>query len=188
MSYIANKDDYMVWRSQPVWIGATKCERRFVIHEFAVAARKWMKSLGYTMEHRMDKELSLWMYRLYVQEIARKKNDPVFIPEPEHRDTQDDFDQYNMIVDHEAVREFMSEWANTQDMEENSLIGKRIWYGIQEFLYSVIDLESSKQGRLIARLWDNSGSNSDSEFDYKKPDVYVEEANKGLHGGRGSKV
>jgi hypothetical protein len=184
MPYLTNKEDYIVWRSQPVWIGATVCERRFVMREFALAVRKWMKTLGYTMEHRMDKELSLWIYRLYVQKISKAD---VFIPEPDHRDTQDDFDQYNMIVDHEAVTQLMSEWSNVEDMDVNSVIGKLIWYGLQEFLYSVVDLESSKQGRLIARLWDNSGSNSDSEVDYKK-DVYVEEANKGLHGGRGSKV
>ena len=186
--YRANKEDYIVWRSQPVWIGATRCERRAFINEFAVSIRKWMKTLGYTMEHRMDKELSLWLYRLHVQEIARKKSEPVFIPEPTHRDTQDDFDQYNFIVNHEAVSQLMNEWSNTQDMDVNSIVGKRVWYELQDFLYSMIDLESSKQGRLIARLWDSSGSNSDDEFDYKKPDVYVEEANKGLHGGRGSKV
>jgi hypothetical protein len=188
MSYNANKNDYNLWLSQPMIIGSTRCERRFVVHEFAVAVRKWMKTLGYTMEHRMDMQLSVWIYRLYVQEIARKKHgQPVWIPEPEHRNTQDDFDQYNMVVDHDAVTDFMSEWSNVQDMDVNSIIGYRIWYGIQEFLYSVIDLESSKQGRLIARIWDNSGSNSDSEIDYKK-DIYVEEAKEGRHGGRGSKV
>jgi len=177
-----------VWRSQPVWIGGSVFERRVFIHDFAVSIRKWMKTLGYTMEDSLDKELSLWLYRLHVQEIARKKHGaPVFIPEPTHRDTQDDFDQYNMIVDHEAVSQLMNEWSNTQDMDVNSIIGKRVWYELQDFLYSVVDLDSSKQGRLIARLWDTSGSNSDDEFDYKK-DVYVEEANKGLHGGRGSKV
>ena len=188
MSYITNKEDYIVWRSQPVWIGVAKCQRRAFINDFAVSIRKWMKTLGYTMEHRLDTELSLWLYRLHVQEIARKKHGaPVYIPEPDHRDTQDDYDQYNMVVDHEAVTQLMSEWSNVQDMDMNSIVGKRVWYELQDFLYSVIDLESSKQGRLIARLWDTSGSNSDDEFDYKK-DIYVEEANKGLHGGRGSKV
>ena len=176
-----------MWRSQPVWMAAIKCERRAFIGEFALAIRKWMKTLGYTMEHRLEKELSLWLYRLHVQEIALKKHDPVFIPEPNHRNTQDDYDQYNMVVDHEAVRQLMSEWSTVQDMDVDSIIGKRVWYELQDFLYSMVDLESSKQGRLIARLWDTSGSNSDEELDYKK-DVYVEEANKGLHGGRGSKV
>lgn len=186
--YLTNKEDYIVWRSQPVWIGATKCERRAFIREFAVAIRKWMKSLGYTMEHRMDVEVSLWLYRLHVQEIARKKHGaPVFIPEPNHRNTQEDFDQYNMVVDYEAIRQLMSEWSNVEEMDQGNIIGKRVWYELQNFLYSMVDLESSKQGRLIARLWDSSGSNSDDDFDYKK-DIYVEEANKGLHGGRGSKV
>ena len=171
-----------------MWMGGDKYERRAFIREFAVAIRKWMKTLGYNMEERMDVELSLWLYRLHVQEIARKKTGcAVFIPEPNHRNTQDDYDQYTMVVDHEAVTQLLSEWEGVQDMEVDSIIGKRVWYELHEFLYSVIDLESSKQGRLIARLWDNSGSNSDEEFDYKK-DAYIEEAKKGLHGGRGSKV
>jgi len=186
--YLTNKEDYIVWRSQPVWIGATKCERRAFINEFAVSVRKWMKSLGYTMMDFMDKELSLWLYRLHVQEIARKKHGAsVFIPEPSHRNTQEDYDQYNMIVDHDAVTQLMDQWSNVEEMDVGNIIGKRVWYELQDFLYYMVDLESSKQGRLIARLWDNSGSNSDEEVDYKK-DIYVEEANKGLHGGRGSKV
>jgi len=187
--YRTNKEDYILWRSQPVLIGVTACERRAFIHEFSQSIRLWMKTLGYTMEYCLEKELSLWLYRLHVQEIARKKHGAsVFIPEPNHRDTQDDYDQYNMVVDHDSVTQLMSEWTNVEEMNLENIIGKRVWYELQDFLYSMIDLESSKQGRLIARLWDNSGSNSDSEFDYKKPDVYVEEANKGLHGGRGSKV
>jgi hypothetical protein len=186
--YLTNKEDYIVWRSQPVWVGSTKCERRAVIGEFAKSIRKWMKNLGYTMEHCMDKEVSLWLYRLHVQEIARKKHDAsVFIPEPSHRNTQEDFDQYNMVVDHDSVTQLMNEWSNVDEMTVDHIVGKRVWYELQAFLYSMIDLESSKQGRLIARLWDASGSNSDDDFDYKK-DIYVEEANKGLHGGRGSKV
>jgi len=182
----------MVWRSQPVWMGANKWERSVFIKEFAASVRKWMKTLGYTMEHRLEKELSLWLYRIYVQEIANKKYgqfnpDPVYLPEPEHRDMEEDYDQYNMVVDHHEVSKLMSEWSMAQDMDVNSIIGKRVWYGLQEFLYNVINLESSKQGRLIARLWDSSNSNSDNEFDYKK-DIYIEEAAKGLHGGRGSKV
>jgi hypothetical protein len=188
--YRADKQDYIVWRSQPVWYADTKCERREIITEFASSIRVWMKSLGYTMEERLTKELSLWMYRLYVQEIARRRyGEPVYIPEPNHRNTQDDYDRYNMIVDTEAVMNFMDEWSHVEDMDVDSIIGKRIRYELQEFLYYVLDLESSKQGRVVARIWDNSGSNSDTEYEHdKKGDVYMEEAKKGMHGGRGSKV
>ena len=177
----------MVWRSQPVWVGANKWERSVFLRDFATSIRKWMKTLGYTMEHRLENQLSLWLYRIYVQEVALKKSEEVYIPEPEHRNTEDDYEQYNMVVDHHEVTKFMNEWSMFQDMDVNSIVGKRVWYGLQEFLYSLINLESSKQGRLIARMWDTSGSNSDNEVDYKK-DIYVEEAAKGLHGGRGSKV
>lgn len=180
----------MVWRSQPVWYSDTKCERREMICEFSDSIRRWMKSLGYTMEERLQKELSLWMYRLYVQEIARKRHgDSVYIPEPIHRNTDDDYDRYNMIVDTESVMNFMDSWAHVEDMDVDSIIGKRIRYELHEFLYSVIDLELSKQGRIVADIWYTSCSNSDSEYENdNKADVYIQEAKKGLHGGRGSKV
>ena len=82
----------------------------------------------------------------------------------------------------------MKGWSHAEDMDEDSIIGNRILYELQDFLYSVIDLETSKQGRLIASLWENTDSNSDSDYEYKKTDVYIEEAKKGIHGGRGSKV
>ena len=173
-----------------VWgLGIDQCERREFIYHFAESIRKWMGKLGYKMEDRLNKELSYWLYRLYVQEIARKNHGaPVHIPEPLHRNTQEDYDRYNDIVTINDVDTFMSEWSNAEDMDEKSIIGKRVLYELQEFLYSVIDLESSKQGRFIARLWEDSESNSDTDYEYVKTDVYIEEAKKGLHGGRGAKV
>jgi hypothetical protein len=188
--YQTSKQDYILWKSQLVWAnGLTKYERGQFIHEFAESIRCWMNTLGYTMESRLNKELSFWLYRLYVQEIARKNHkEAVYIPEPLHRNTQEDYDHYNNVITIHDVDNFMKEWSHAEDMDEDSIIGNRVLYELQDFLYSVIDLETSKQGRLIASLWENSETNSDSEYEYKKTDVYIEEAKKGIHGGRGSKV
>ena len=179
-----------MWMSEEVWLsGGIKCLRKEFLVDFADSIRVWMKTLGYTMEPRLYKELSMWLYRIYVQEIARKRHGrPVYIPEPFHRDTQDDRDQYEMVVSHDTVSEFMDEWSSVQDMDVDSFVGKRVWYEIHEFLYSVINLDASKQGRFIASIWDNE-STSDSEHEYdRKKDVYIEDANKGFHGGWGMKV
>lgn len=188
--YQTSKQDYILWKSQLVWANdIAKYERREFIREFAGSIRSWMSKLGYTMEDRLDKELSFWLYRLYVQEIARKNHkEAVYIPEPLHRNTQEDYDHYNDVITINDVDKFMKGWSHAEDMDEDSIIGNRILYELQDFLYSVIDLETSKQGRLIASLWENTDSNSDSDYEYKKTDVYIEEAKKGIHGGRGSKV
>jgi hypothetical protein len=59
-------------------------------------------------------------------------------------------------------------------------------YDLQDFLYSFIDLERSKHGRTIARIWEDS--DSDSDDNWKSRDVYLRDASEGFHGGRGSKV
>ena len=84
----------------------------------------------------------------------------------------------------------MDMWSDsgTDDLLADTHVGNRIRYGLEEFLYRVINIEISKQGRFIANLWDASGSTSEAEMYEPKKDVYLEDATKGFHGGRGSKV
>ena len=181
----------MVWMSQPVWLGEF-CPRKKFIAEFAQSIRQFMGPRGYKMEDRLEKELALWMYRIHIQETCRKKHGaPVELPEIEHRDTQDDYDQFCQVLGQQEVEKFMKLWSanDTNDLLADTHVGNRIRYGLEEFLYRVIHIEASKQGRFIASLWDTSGTASESEmYDSAKKDVYLEDATKGYHGGRGSKV
>jgi hypothetical protein len=191
-NYVASKEDYLVWMSQPVLLGGATCPRKDFVTEFAQSIRSFMASYGYKMEDRLEKELALWMYRLHIQEVCRNKHGaPVHLPEIHHRDTQEDYDQYCLIVGEQEVKKFIDIWSDsgTDDLLEDTHAGNRIRYGFEEFLYRVINIETSKQGRFIASLWDASGSASESEmYESSKKDVYLEDATKGFHGGRGSKV
>ncbi len=183
----------MVWMSQPVWLGPVECIRKDFITEFAQSIRQFMGSRGYKMEDRLEKELALWMYRIHIQETCRKNHGaPVELPEIYHRDTQEDYDQYCQTIGEQDLEKLMSMWSGneTSDLLEDTHVGNRIRYGLEEFLYKVINIEASKQGRFIASLWDASGSTSETEaYDTSvKKDVYLEDATKGFHGGRGSKV
>ena len=180
----------MVWMSQPVWLGAARCSRKNFIGEFAQSIRAFMSPRGYKMEDRLEKELALWMYRLHVQEARKKHGAPVQLPEINHRDTQEDYDQYCQAVGEQELKGFIDTWCakGMDDMLEDTHVGNRIRYGLEEFLYRVINVEISKQGRFIANLWEASGSTSETEVYETKKDVYLEDATKGFHGGRGSKV
>lgn len=149
-----------------------------------------MLAHGYKMEERFEKQLALWMYRLHVQEMRKNHGAPVQLPEIEHRDTQEDYDQYSLALGEQEVKKFMDIWCakGTDDLLADTHVGNRIRYGLEEFLYTVIDIETSKQGRFIASIWDSSGSTSENETYEVKKDVYLEDATKGFHGGRGSKV
>jgi hypothetical protein len=191
LHYTASKEDYMAWISQLVWLGSARCSRKDFVTEFAQSIRVFMGSRGYKMEDRLEKELALWMYRLHIQEVCRKNYGvAVNLPEIEHRDTQEDYDQYCQTVGEQELRQFMDMWSakGTDDLLTDTHVGNRIRIGLEEFLYRVIDVEISKQGRFIASLCDASGSTSESEMNEPKKDVYLEDATKGFHGGRGSKV
>jgi hypothetical protein len=191
LHYTASKQDYMVWMSQPVWLCRVQCQRKDFIAQFAQSIRQFMAPYGYKMEDRLEKELALWMYRIHVQETCRKKHGaPVQLPEIQHRDTQEDYDQFCLTLGQQEVEKLMNTWSanDTDDLLADTHVGNRIRYGLEEFLYTVIHVEASKQGRFIASLWDASGSTSESEMYEPKKDVYLEDATKGYHGGRGSKV
>ena len=193
LNYRASKEDYLVWISQMVSLnGISTCSRREFINEFAYSIRAFMTKHGYKMKGRMEKELAMWMYRIHIQEVCRKKHGTmVSLPDIDHRDTQDDYDHYHMIIGEDAITQFIEMWSDTEDLLADTHVGNSIRYGIHAFLYRVIDIESSKQGRFIASLWDSSGSTSDSEGHEvvkSKKDDYLEDAKKGFHGGRGAKV
>jgi hypothetical protein len=80
----------------------------------------------------------------------------------------------------------MDEWVDVEDLNSSSRVGYRIRNEIQDFIYHFIHLESSKQGRTIARFWDNS--DSDSDDNKPKNDIYLRDAGEGFHGGKGAKV
>ena len=176
--------------SQTVSLSGGSCRRKDFVAEFAQSIRQFMNSHGYKMEDRLEKELALWMYRLHVQEARKKHGAPVELPEINHRDTQDDYDQYCQTIGEQEMKKFIDMWSAklTDDLLEDTHVGNRIRYGLEEFLYRVINVEISKQGRFIANLWEASGSTSENEGHEPKKDVYLEDATKGYHGGRGSKV
>jgi len=195
MWYPASRKDYNVWMSQLVWSkGIDQCLRKDFICEFGYSIQVFMASFGYKMEERFIKELSLWLYRIHIQEVARKNHGgSVYLPDILHRNTEDDYDQYIMIVSEQDVDDFIDRWCDTEDLLENTHVGNRVRYGLHEFLFHVVNLDTSNQGLFIANLWNASDSNSDSENNETSlksngVDHYIEDAKDGFHGGRGVKV
>lgn len=106
----------------------------------------------------------------------------VYVPEIIHRNTVEDFDHFHHIVSCDAVRDFMRQWNKLEDTSCDTKAGERIWNELQDFLYVFVELESSKQGKVIARFWEDANSDSDSDTNERKRDTYLRDANKGYHG------
>lgn len=182
----ASARDYTCWMNQEVWTtDCTKGFRRDVLYAIGDDCVRWMSLKGYTMDSRFQKQFCHWLYRIYIQEFARHAyGKSVHIPAIEHRNTQEDYDQFYHTVSYDAIHTYLDGWKTVEDFHYDSRIGTRVRAELQEFLYTQIDLDTSKQGKLIASFWDN---NSDSDGE-NRGDIYINDANQGYHGGKGSKV
>lgn len=192
MSYEANARSFERWLKQPIWVADNKEKRISVLRDFHNSLTKFMKKNGYIMDSRWNSNktnyLMNWMYRIWLEENVRSNfNKQVYVPPPMHRDTEEDYDYFNCKIDIDMIEGFMKEWSFAEDFDsESSRLAYRMQYELQDFLYSFIDLERSKHGRTIARIWEDSGSDSDDNWNPR--DVYLRDASDGFHGGRGSKV
>lgn len=190
--YRINNSDFNLWLQQPIWISNTvRDRRRDILLEFNDCVTQLLKNKGYVMDERWNSTTSFpllsWIYRIAVEETARYNyNNPVSIPPIIHRNTQEDYDYFYHIIDDDTIEKLMDEWSDVEDLNIDSRIGARVRTEIQEFLYTFVDLESSKQGKVIARFWENDGSDSDHELSSR--DNYLKDAVEGFHGGKGSKV
>ena len=185
--YKSDAADFQLWLSQPVWVGNDQAERATVIPYILNSLSRFMKAHGYTMDSDWNSgngyHLAKWMYDIHVQEYARMNvNGHVKIPDILHRNTNEDRDEFYHMISCERLEAFMEGIQEMEDFDMDSRPGQRIFHGLQDFLYRFVDLESSKQGRLIAEMWDDSGSDSDEEFWNKKRDVYLVDMKRGYHG------
>ena len=193
--YRINNSDFNLWLNQDIWSSNTIREKRkYILLEFNECVTKLLKNKGYSMDERWNSTTSIplisWIYRIAVEETARYNyNTPVLIPRIIHRNTEEDYDYFYHIIDNDTIEGLMNEWSDVEDLSIDSRIGARIRVEIQEFLYTFIDLDSSKQGRVIARFWENDSSDSDHDDNKMvNRDNYLKDAVEGFHGGKGSKV
>jgi hypothetical protein len=185
--YKVDSNDFQAWLSQPIWAGCERIPRRSALPVFAEGITNFMKNMGYKMDSRWNQDnglnLARWIYRIQVQEELRMDiGGEVYVPEIIHRNTVEDFDHFHHIVSCDAVRDFMRQWNKLEDTSCDTKAGERIWNELQDFLYVFVELESSKQGKVIARFWEDANSDSDSDTNERKRDTYLRDANKGYHG------
>ena len=185
--YKSDNADFQLWLSQPVWVGNDQIERATVIPYILNSLSRLMHLCDYKMDSDWNAgngyHLAKWMYDIHVQEYARlSRNGHMKIPDILHRNTNEDMVEFYHMVSCDLIEEFMEGMQEMEDLDMGTPAGQRMLHGLQDFLYRFVDLESSKQGRLIAEMWDDSNSDSDSEFWERKRDMYLIDMKKGYHG------
>lgn len=193
--------NFQLWLDESVWISDNeKRTRREYIPYFADNLTRFMKKNGYTMcaewglGHRV---VSRWMYIIHRDELIFKAHDKkIEYPNAYHRDWEEDYDEFQKIMDYNTISSFMKNWELYEDFDLNTRVGQRVLNEIQYLLYPYLDLEVSRNGVKLADLLYDSDSDTDSwksggrggKPRRRADDIYIKEAQEGIHGGRGSKV
>jgi hypothetical protein len=190
--------NFDLWLDEEVWVSnSEKGTRREYIPFFADALTLFMKQKGYKMcaewgkGHRI---VARWMYIIHRDELIYKAHDKkIKYPNSYHRDWEEDFDEYQHIITHDTISTFMKNWELYEDFDPNTRVGQRVLHEIQQLLYPYLNLVISRNGIRIADLLYDSDSDAESWRSGGKPrrnaaDIYIKEAQEGIHGGRGSKV
>jgi hypothetical protein len=205
IQYRSSGSDFQIWLDQPIWVtDNTKQTRREVYPGIAEDITAWMRRKGYVMDNRWargHKKLAQWVYAFACDEIREEKKGIAY-PPILHRDCQEDYDQFHHVCDFFEIQELFDGLKTVEDFDSELPLGNTLLHNFADLLYTFLDLQASKQGRLIAQLYEDSDSSSESEWgrgDRRKgrkrqgngrkvEDVYLQEARQGMHGGRGSKV
>lgn len=181
-------NDFQLWLDQWVWVENTQVRRRNCIPDFADSLTQFMKTNGYCMVSDWrygHMVVALWMYRIHSNECDKYKyHADIEYPEPFHRNWQEDYDEFQHVLD---ISSFMENWNHCEDFDPETRLGQRVIHEIQLLLYVYIDMDRSKNGIRVAEALEDSDSDSENWRSHKV-DVYVSEAREGMHGGYGFKV
>jgi len=185
-------NDFQLWLDQWVWVENTQVRRRSCIPDFADALTEFMKLNGYSMTSEWrygHMVVAKWMYRIHSNECDKYKyHKSLDYPEPFHRNWQEDYDEFQHILDTNTVSNFMENWKLYEDFDPETRLGQQIINELQLLLYPYIDMDRSKNGIRVAEAMEDSDSDSENWNRSNKVDVYLYEAREGMHGGYGYKV
>ena len=180
--YTPSVRDYNRWLDAKVWVtGNEKARRKEYIHPFTDSLKRWMKLRGYVMSGNFTPlVVAKWLYLIQVQEVVRKNRwGHINYPDPSHRDSEEDWDIFDMEVSQDKCEEFLNDWESNEDLQSDLPSGARVKVELQKFLYTYIDLTSSKHGIRVANQLAESDT-EDSEDDIEI-DSYLRDAQEGFH-------
>ena len=198
-----SESDFQVWLDQNVWVSdCEKGTRREWIPAFAEALTGWMKEMGYTMSpswklgHRV---VAYWLYVVHCVHLSSPEDTRLskyYKYYNTHRNWPEDRDYFQITITSDTITDFLESWICVEDLDPTVPLGQKIEVELQEFLYTWIDPDLSKQGEKVGRWFGETSSESEEDTSKAKArgvqkkdvDIYIVEARQGLHGGRGSKV
>ncbi len=132
-----------------------------------------------------------WLYAIHVSCVRGSSS--ITYPPILHRDWIEDNDQFYHVIEINDIQELLHRWGLAEDLDTESVVGQRTLYEFHQLLWTYIDLESSKQGILVATRLEESDSESEGWVGQRgqvkrRADTYIQDATEGYHGGGWAKV
>ena len=182
--------DFQLWLNQTVWVSNTeKVKRRVYIPSFAEDITAFMKKKGYQMDYRWKlghMAVARWLYAVHVNSVRPAKS--IHYPQTIHRDWEEDKFQFYHIIGFDDLCDLLRRWQFNEDLDMESRVGNRTLQEFHRFLWGYIDLESSKQGDIVATRLEDSDSDSENGWPRRRVDAYIQDSTEGYHGGAWAKV
>lgn len=196
---ILSKEDRQLWLNEEIWVnGITKEQRSVVLRQFADLLRSVLKQHGYDVLYEMNPYACLvkWIYAIYLRTYFLPDL-KFFFDTPIHRNWKEDRMEFDYVMS-DVVYEIMEAWNEVEGFDQDSSVGREIWMGLEDFLYHLADIDTSKHARRVDTLLFGADSDGSEDERYggrragtrsgngrraqkKADDVYNQETAQGYH-------
>lgn len=143
---------YTSWLNEFAYVGNGLTEgtiENALLDFFYEGISPWIKSFGYSWSDQEDKIARKFLRTCYDIHTTSKLDSKytLLIPEPRHRNYNEDRESFDFIVDTPSFVELLDTW-NFRD----EVVGTRLDYLLREFCYVWIDVTSGKPGEWTQRM------------------------------------
>jgi len=150
------------WKYQPTDNGTME-EDMLVF--FYSGISPWIQGFGYSWMYQESLIASKFVHLCYMI-YTSKVNDILEIPEPKHRNYDEDRETFDLLVDTSEFIDFLEKWKS-----HSEIIGTPFDYLLKEFCYVWIDPSYGKPGSFTQRIFDAEDEADAEEEQYSGPDI-----------------
>lgn len=165
---------FKAWKNQFAYVGPGCLKynegtmEESILFFFYNGVNPWIKSFGYKWSNT-DAYIANKFVRLcyMISTTARDYDKDLSIPEPTHRNFQEDRETFDTIVSSSEFIDFLENWEFMYD-----IVGTRFDYLITEFCYIWLDVTSGAPGEFTQNVFNSYEDNNEEEDNIAGPDTY----------------
>ena len=145
------------WQNKPTVIvpygldSSTGTMREAMLIFFHNGVSPWIEGLGYRWSQEKDYVANKFVHLCYMIYTTAKMSATydLDLPEPKHRNYDEDRETFDLFVDTNDLLEFLSYWSFRSE-----IVGTRFDHLIKEFCYVWVDVTRGKPGAFTQKIFD----------------------------------